>query len=107
MNENYNKHTTGSDLKLETLDKEMQDIILAHNYSTDNYPKIKEDKICGCFYCLNIFNPLEIIDWTLEPNGEHTALCPYCDIDSVIGDSSWYPVTEEFLKKMQKYWFNI
>ena len=28
-----------------------------------------------------------------------------CDIDSVIGDSSGFPITKEFLKKMNEYWF--
>ena len=105
MNENYSKHITSSNLNLETFDKETRDIILAHNYASHNYPKIKEDKTCGCFYCLNIFSPSEIVDWTLEPNGVHTALCPYCDIDSVISDSSGFPITKEFLMKMNEYWF--
>lgn len=105
MNEKISKHITGSDLNVDTLDKEMQDVILAHNHSSHNHPKIKEDKVCGCFYCLNIFNPSEIFDWTIEANGEHTALCPYCDIDSVIGESSGYSITEEFLNKMKEYWF--
>lgn len=105
MNENYSKHITGSNLNLETLDKEMQDVILAHNYAVHNYPKIKEDKICGCFYFLNIFKPSEIFDFTIEPAGVNTALCPYCNIDSVIGESSGYPITEEFLNKMNEYWF--
>ena len=101
MNENYSKHITGSNLNSGALDKEMQDVIRAHNYAVHNYPKIKEDETCGCFYCLNIFKPSEIYDWTID----HTALCPYCNIDSVIGESSGYPITEEFLKKMNEYWF--
>ena len=76
-----------------------------HEHVWNNYPKIKEDEICGCVYCLNIFKPSEIFDFTIEPDGGHTALCPYCDIDSVIGDSSGFPITKEFLKKMNEYWF--
>ena len=34
-----------------------------------------------------------------------TALCPYCVIDAVIGEGAGYPLTEEFLKKMNAYWF--
>jgi len=38
-------------------------------------------------------------------NGDDTALCPHCGIDSVIGESSSVPITKEFLGKMKKYWF--
>lgn len=105
MNEEYSRHITGLNADIETLDKEMQDVILAHEHVWHNYPKIKEDEICGCVYCLNIFKPSEIFDFTIEPNGGHIALCPYCDIDSVIGDSSGFPITKEFLKKIKEYWF--
>jgi hypothetical protein len=36
-----------------------------------------------------------------------TLLCPYCEIDSVIGSASGYPITREFLQQMQQYWFDI
>ncbi|MEM9244380.1 MAG: hypothetical protein AAGA67_01350 [Cyanobacteria bacterium P01_F01_bin.153] len=59
-----------------------------------------------CFYCCKIFKPSAIADWIDEPNStEQTALCPHCEIDSVIGDHSGIPITEEFLKKMQRHWF--
>jgi hypothetical protein len=44
----------------------------------------------------------EIEEW-IDPNDD-TALCPYCDIDSVIGDASGYEITEEFLRKMNDHW---
>lgn len=79
------------------------DIIEAHEYSINHKSKILEDKKCGCFYCLKIFNPKEITDWIEDKNG--TAICPYCGIDAVIGESSGFPITEEFLLKMKNYWF--
>lgn len=83
----------------------MEDHIEAHKYCRNNMPMLKNDTVCGCFYCLKIFPPKEIEDCIIENNGFDTALCPYCCIDSVIGESSGYPITEEFLKKMNKYWF--
>jgi hypothetical protein len=64
-------------------------------------------EICGCFYCLEIYSPSEITEWTDEDeNGIGScALCPKCGIDSVIGSASGYPVTEAFLKRMQLHWF--
>ena len=56
------------------------------------------------FFCLKIFNPKEITDW-IEDKYDKTALCPYCGIDSVIGEYTGFPITYKFLKKMKKYWF--
>ncbi len=80
-----------------------KDIISAHKFSTNHKAELINDKKCGCFYCLEIFEPNEIIQW-LKDSGE-TALCPFCGIDAVIGESSGYPVTKDFLKEMQEYWF--
>jgi len=79
------------------------DIIGAHAYSSNHEDVLLEDSICGCFYCLTIFDPCEIEEWIEDKKG--TALCPYCGIDSVIGESSGYPITKEFLAEMQGYWF--
>ncbi len=82
------------------------DYIDAHEHSSGHRKEILESKICGCFYCLAIFNPDEIEDWVDEVDGiGQTAICPKCHIDSVIGSFSGYPITEEFLKKMQQHWF--
>lgn len=86
----------------------MEDYIKAHEYSSNHMAQLKKDKKCGCFYCLEIFSPDEITDWLIGPirideNG--TAICPHCGIDSVIGESSGYPITKEFLTKMKKHWF--
>lgn len=81
----------------------MEDYIKAHEFSSDHKEQILKDDKCGCFFCLRIFNPNEIVDWIEDEKG--TAICPYCDIDSVIGESSGYPITKEFLKKMKEYYF--
>lgn len=80
-----------------------QRIISAHRFCAKNKPMLLKDKKCGCFYCLSIFNPSEILEWS--PDTEGTALCPRCGIDSVIGESSGYPITKEFLAEMNEYWF--
>lgn len=81
----------------------MEDYIKAHEFSSNHKEQILKDEKCGCFFCLRIFNPNEIVDWIEDEKG--TAICPYCDIDSVIGESSGYPITKEFLKKMKEYYF--
>ena len=53
------------------------------------------------------FPPAEILDWVDEDETGmgQTALCPKCGTDSVIGDRSGFPITEEFLGKMNAHWF--
>ena len=79
------------------------DVIAAHAFCSNNKPMLEKDTKCGCFYCLEIFNPAEISEWIIDSKG--TAVCPYCGIDSVIGESSNYPITQEFLQAMKEYWF--
>ena len=76
---------------------------LAYKHSINNKPQLLKDSVCGCFYCLKIFNPNIIEDWVEDTDG--TALCPYCRIDSIIGESLGFPITEEFLKQMYQRYF--
>ncbi len=80
------------------------DPIAAHRHSINHRPQLTGDKVCGCFYCLAIFDPAEIEEWIPDTCG--TAICPHCGIDSVIGESSGYPITTEFLREMHGHWFS-
>ena len=79
----------------------------AHEASRFNRALLEKDTKCGCFYCLEVYSPTEIKEWCAEmKDGEEvTAICPYCDIDSVLAESSGYPLTKEFLEAMYKRWF--
>ncbi len=79
--------------------------ILAHRHSIHNKSEIMESGICGCFYCLRIFEPTKISNWADSTSIEQTALCPECSIDSVIGSASGFPITNEFLNVMKQHWF--
>lgn len=81
----------------------MPDIITAHEKCSYHRAEIEASQRCGCFYCLYVFPPLEIEEWI---DGQQTALCPRCGIDSVIAEASGLPLTEEFLKEMERYWFS-
>lgn len=83
---------------------ENSDFIAAHKFCLNNKISLQKDKVCGCFYCLNIFSPDKIERYIKDEIG--TAMCPYCGIDSVIGESSGYPITDEFLRQMKEYWFD-
>lgn len=89
-------------------DSKPEDYLKAHEFSNNHMKQLKEDRICGCFYCLRIFSPREINEWIIDDNpcDEYgTAICPYCGIDSVIGESSGFPITKTFLEGMQQHWF--
>lgn len=84
----------------------MYDLRAAHSFSANHRDNLQNDKKCGCFYCCTVFTPDEINYW-IDPDfgGKGTAVCPYCGIDSVIGESSGYPITKEFLQEMHDFWF--
>lgn len=82
----------------------MIDHIKAHDFCRNHKVQLLNSKQCGCFYCCNLFPPERINFWLDEWTG--SAICPICGTDSVIGDSSVSPLTEEFLQKMNKHRFN-
>jgi len=73
-----------------------------HQFCTKNQDLLLKSDKCGCFYCGKIFSPTLIEEWIDE--GE-TALCPYCDIDSVIPEHEYYELNEKLLIEMGKHWF--
>jgi len=87
--------------------------VSAHAHSSNHREEILSSEVCGCFYCMHIFLPAEILDWVdddarneTEVEGVgRTALCPKCGIDSVIGSKAGYPITVEFLQTMHQHWF--
>ena len=89
-----------------SLPLQSMDIIKAHRFSSRHRRSISFSKKCGCFYCFKIFTPREIKDWIDEDEkGKgQTAICPYCGIDSVIGDYD-VKLNMPLLRKMKKRWF--
>ena len=92
----------------------MSDIVRAHKHSSNHREELSASHVCGCFHCLKTFGFDRITEWIDWPQGTPaeqelelgtTAVCPYCGIDSVIGDRSGYPIAAEFLGQMQKLWF--
>lgn len=85
------------------------DHIRAHEHCSHHRDEILASERCGCIYCVAIFTPAEIRDWVREADGigdeGHTALCPICGIDSVIGSDSGHPISTAFLQAMNAHWF--
>lgn len=87
---------------------EGKDYYKAHQYSSGHRKQVLQSKLCGCFYCLEIFSPREIEEWidNDEAGIGQTALCPKCGVDSIIGSEAGFPLTREFLQVMHDYWFS-
>jgi hypothetical protein len=77
------------------------DLVKAHSYSECNIEQVRKSPTSGCFHCLKIFSSSEVTEWLADG----TVLCPYCDIDSVLGSLSGYAITKDFLVEMNKRWF--
>ncbi len=81
----------------------------AHKHCFRNKDEVIASEICGCFNCLKIYHPSEIVIWyeeksTFDGMPGYTAFCPYCEDDTVIGAKSGYPINHDFLLEMQKRW---
>ncbi len=81
---------------------EKHDFDLAFAASWFHRELLMQDSVSGCYYCKRIFSPSEITEWTDDGN---TAICPYCGVDSVIGESSGLPITTDVLEEMHRRWF--
>jgi hypothetical protein len=79
------------------------DLEAAHKFCIRHKSQLILDEKCGCFNCLKIFSPKEIERW-LDDGADFTAICPYCGIDTVIGQSSGFPIEPGFLQRMKAYW---
>ncbi len=70
----------------------------APKLSFRNKKKIESGTLCGCYFCLTNFEGHEITDWG---DAGETALCPRCDMDSVLPS-----VTDiQVLLDACKHWF--
>ena len=81
------------------------DFVVAHDHSKNNREEVSQSGKCGCFYCLSVFKPESIKEWTDDETQASTALCPYCGVDSVVGDKSGFEITENLLNQLHDYWF--
>lgn len=82
------------------------ELVLAHQNCRHNRALLRKSDFCGCYQCGEIFKPSCLLaeDWT---DGGETALCPYCGMDSIIGDAAGFPISEGFLHEMKEHRFSL
>ena len=83
----------------------MTDLEAANEHSEHNRPEVLASEQCGCFCCGAIFPPSAVWNW-LDHKEPHTAFCPACGINAVLGDASGLPITFDFLREMNERWFD-
>lgn len=76
----------------------------AHMLSFDNLDIVRASEQCGCFFCEKIFPAGEVTRYLKEKAG-HTALCPHCGIDAILGDATGLEISPDFLHRMHEEWF--
>ncbi len=87
--------------------KEIKDYLSRlHRSAFRNEKQIMNSRICGCFYCGSILKHEDIVEWLDDDGrGDHTAVCPKCGVDSVIGDDCGVRITPPFLDLMYLEYF--
>lgn len=80
-------------------DKRYEEI---YKHSCRNHAELKQSLKCGCFSCGSIFDATEVEEYTDDGK---TALCPYCSVDSVIGDASGIELNPKLLNELNKMYF--
>jgi hypothetical protein len=92
----------------------MNELLAAYHYLSKNWVHIQGSTNCGCCSCLETFAPDAIIAWTgLDMSNfndpaaanSQTAMCPRCGSESVLGDKTGFPVSQNFLVRMNEAWF--
>lgn len=88
------------------------DLESLHRFSSRHRELLAGSLRAGCFHCLTIFDPAEIVDWVDGPasvsgdtNEGVTALCPRCGIDAVL-PSAVVDLDAELLAEMHRHWFD-
>lgn len=72
--------------------------------SMKNRHLIEQSTNAGCFQCCKIYPISEIKNYT---DKEKTCICPFCNVDSIVGDNCGFVLNEEILKKAKLFWFDI
>jgi hypothetical protein len=88
------------------------DLESVHRYSSQHRELLARSERAGCFYCQQLFDPAEIVDWVDGAQVESgdtavgvTALCPRCGNDAVLPSAAPIQLGLGLLAEMHRYWF--
>ena len=72
------------------------------NKSIKNKILIEKSKYACCYFCRERFSVSEIHEWI---DNNQTALCPRCDMDTVLGDEGGDLPVPSVIKSLQEKFF--
>ena len=49
--------------------------------SFNNHSALAQARVAGCYACLSVFAPEQVVRWTFD---DTTAVCPHCGVDAVL-----------------------
>ena len=78
-------------------------LLMLQRQSIGNKARLADAKDCGCFSCLSHFAVAELE--YCDDEGDQTAVCPHCGIDSVIGEHDDERVSDDLLRAMNERYF--
>ena len=70
---------------------------------TQNKMLLNQSNYAACYSCKRIFKSKDVTTFLNE--GVGTAVCPYCGIDSVLGDKTGLGLSVENIQQLHDYWF--
>lgn len=74
--------------------------------ASKNRKAVESSNKCGCYYCFSIYSAKEVNDFIRERDGESTAICPNCQIDSVVPDAT-IAIDEKTLRQVHSNLFGV
>jgi hypothetical protein len=74
----------------------------AGQHASRHRAEIQDSARCGCYFCFRTFPNTDIKTWV---DSNQTALCPFCGIDTVIGDASKHRLDGKFLRHLHTHFF--
>lgn len=75
----------------------------AHKHTINNREELEKSKIVFCISCRSFVHPSEITEFV---DGGKTGICPYCDIDALIGDACGIKLTDKLLTDLHYKYFS-
>ena len=74
----------------------------AHVHASRNREETEASARCACYFCFKTFPTATIKAWI---DANQTALCPFCGVDSVLGNASQIRIDDRFLRQMHQHHF--
>lgn len=77
-------------------------VLAAPDMAKNNRTSLAKAGKAACYGCCETFPAHKVTEWT---DGQQTAVCPLCGVDSVIPVTPELALTPEVLQEMNQFWF--